>query len=85
MNFHAPSSPARVPADAVHAWLRAKLPQADLGPGTALADVLDSLAFLDFYLFLEQLPGVDATLDDVAGCATYGDLRALLHRTGTPA
>lgn len=43
-----------------------------------LVDILDSLGFLDFFMFLEQsLPDM-VSLDDVAHCATVGDLSQAL-------
>ncbi|TXH78388.1 hypothetical protein [Thauera aminoaromatica] len=58
----------------------------DVNDATRLVDVLDSLAFLDFFLFLEQSFTDVVSLDDVAGCATVGDLSGLLERSvGTTA
>ena len=65
--------------DAVHAFLSRTIPHVALLPSTRLADVLDSLNFLDFFLFLEQSMGDALTLDEVVQCVTIGDLMSLLE------
>lgn len=49
-----------------------------IGPDTRLHDVLDSLSFLDFFLFLEATFPAQLSLEDVAVCHTIGDVYALL-------
>ncbi|HEY0310968.1 MAG TPA: hypothetical protein VGC56_00585 [Allosphingosinicella sp.] len=41
---------------------------------TVLVDVLDSLAFIDMFLYLEELKGSSLSLDAVVACETVGQL-----------
>lgn len=59
-------------------FLSQRLPGVTLLPETRLVEVLDSLMFLDFFLFLEQSMDDGIMLDDVARCTTLGELVALL-------
>ncbi len=45
-----------------------------------LSDVLDSLAFLDFFIYLENHFGGKISLDDVIACHTFGDLYAYISK-----
>lgn len=50
----------------------------EVSESTKLVDVLDSLAFLDFFLFLERSFPDTVSLDDVARCTTVSDLSYVL-------
>lgn len=50
----------------------------EVNESTKLVDILDSLGFLDFFMFLEQSFPAMVSLDDVAHCATVGDLSQVL-------
>ena len=65
-------------------FLGRHLPGTTLLPETRLVDILDSLTFLDFFLFLEQSLDGAVALDDVAQCATLGELVTLLDRAAAP-
>ncbi|MQA40383.1 hypothetical protein [Rugamonas aquatica] len=69
---------------AVMAFFKQRMPDLALQPSTLLADVLDSLTFLDFFLFLEQALDDTLTLDQVAQCATVGELVSLLDTAACP-
>ena len=56
----------------------------EVSESTKLVDVLDSLGFLDFFLFLEQSFPDTVSLDDVARCITVGDLSRLLEVSQLP-
>ncbi|WP_426193867.1 hypothetical protein [Massilia sp. DWR3-1-1] len=64
---------------AVMSFFKQRMPELALQPSTALADVFDSLTFLDFFLFLEQSLDESLTLDQVAQCDTIGALVSLLE------
>ncbi len=64
---------------AVVDFFRLRAIQIDVAESTKLVDILDSLAFLDFFLYLEQTFGGSVSLDDVAGCETVGALSLLLE------
>lgn len=46
---------------------------------TVLKDVLDSLAFIDLFLYLEDLKGCSISLDAVVSCRTVGQLCGLVE------
>lgn len=51
---------------------------------TVLKKALDSLAFIDLFLYLEDLKGSSISLDAVVACETVGELCRLVE-TGAPA
>ena len=50
-------------------------------PDERLSDVLDSLAFIDLFLLLEEHAGGGVALDDLVRCKTVGELNAFIART----
>jgi acyl carrier protein len=48
-------------------------------PDTVLTDALDSLAFIDLFLYLEDLKGCSISLDEVVACQTVGELSRLVE------
>lgn len=50
---------------------------------TVLKEALDSLAFIDLFLYLEDLKGCPVSLDAVVACDTVGQLCRLVE-TGMP-
>lgn len=54
--------------------IRSRFRQREVTDATLLSEVLDSLAFIDLFLFLEAERGGSISLDDVVGCRTVGDL-----------
>jgi len=69
------------PTDAglIEAFLRMRFPGAPPPPEARLEDLLDSLAFLDFFLYLEQARA-GISLDDLAACLTMSDVLEVLAR-----
>ena len=70
---------ARAGLDALSEFFRDRLPGVSLEADTPLTNVLDSLLFLDLFLYIESIYGPTLSLDAVSTCGTIGELAALLE------
>lgn len=60
-------------------FFRERFGHGDFTELTRLSDVLDSLSFIDFFLYLEEAYGLSISLDDVVSCETLGQLADLVN------
>lgn len=61
-------------ANSIIARIRQHVPIGNIDHDTELADVFDSMIFLDFFIDLEARYGSLISLDDLANCHTVADL-----------
>ena len=66
-------------AGAILAFFRERPGHHAVTSDTVLKDALDSLAFIDLFLYLEDLKGDSISLDAVVACETVGELCRLVE------
>jgi 2-isopropylmalate synthase len=64
----------------IDAFLKEHYSNINVSETDELSDVLDSLAFLDFFVYLETHFGEKISLDEVIACHTFGDLYAYISK-----
>ncbi len=73
-----PSDATRRALDFLAAYIENRMPGTAITMSTHLLDVLDSLMFLDLFLFIEGAYGESVSLDEVAAYTTFGEVAEYL-------
>lgn len=63
----------------IETYIQDRCPSIEVKEDTELHEVLDSLLFLDLFVYLEEMLGDQVSLDEVAECHTFGDLYVLIE------